>query len=252
MRRAIVLHHVAHEDCGRLAPLLTERGIAREDRLLYEGDAVPGVDACDLLIVMGGPMGVGDLHDPLFPFLPHEAELIRGRLARRLPTLGICLGAQLIAHGAGARVYPNRRVLVPGEPPQVVREVGWGEVRFINPGQEPVLAGLGESAMMLHWHGDTYDLPVGAVLLASTPLCPHQAFRIGNHAVALQFHAEVQAEQVRVWCDEDAAFVLKANGADGHSRLISDNERFGVASQVTRDRLLSNILDLLATSHPTA
>jgi GMP synthase (glutamine-hydrolysing) len=166
--------------------------------------------------------------------------------------MGICLGAQLIAHAAGARVYPNSRVLVPGEPPQVVREVGWGEVRFINPEREPVLSGLGASAMMLHWHGDTYDLPVGAVLLASTPQCPHQAFRIGSHAVALQFHAEVQAEQVRVWCDEDAAFVLKANGADGRSRLLSDNERFAVASQAARDRLLTNILDLLATSRPTA
>jgi len=251
MPRAIVLQHVAHEDCGRLARLLAERGFEREDRLLYEGDAVPRVDEAELLVVMGGPMGVGDLHDPLFPFLPLEAELIRARLANRLPILGICLGAQLIAHAAGARVYPNSRVLVPNEPPQVVREVGWGDVRLIDHEREPVLRGLGSSAMMLHWHGDTYDLPVGAVLLASTPHCPNQAFRIGNYAVALQFHCEVQAEQVRVWLDEDAAFVLKANGADGRSRLLSDNERFAVSSQAARDRLLNNILDLLIPARPT-
>src|SRR6185369_11804775 len=105
--------------------------------------------------------------------------LLRDRLAGSAPVLGVCLGAQLMAHAAGARVYPNTRPGTPGQPPTRVYEVGWAPVDFLGVDREPALAGLSAREPMLHWHGDTYDLPRGAVLLASTPACPNQAFRLG-------------------------------------------------------------------------
>ena len=139
-------------------------------------------------------MGVGDAGNPKFPFLPQEIALLRKLLARDAPVLGICLGSQLLAAAAGARVYPNTRPGTDGKPVPV-REVGWGTIDLHNV-NEPALAGLPAQPLVLHWHGDTYDLPPGAVHLASTPVCRHQAFRIGRRPFGLQFHPELERETI--------------------------------------------------------
>jgi GMP synthase (glutamine-hydrolysing) len=148
---------------------------------------------CAGLVVMGGPMAV---YEPeRNPWMPGERRLIAAALAADLPLLGMCLGAQLLAQAAGARVYPGERP----------KEIGWSQVNMSVPGQADPVSGhlldsVGSSfATVFQWHGDTFDLPAGAALLASSPLYPHQAFRVGRAAYGFQFHFEVTDAIVRDW-----------------------------------------------------
>jgi GMP synthase-like glutamine amidotransferase len=240
---AIVLQHTPTEGPERVATLLAERGIPCDVRALHAGAPVPDVIGRDqLLIVMGGPMGVGDVGDPRYPFLASEIALLRRLIARGAPVLGICLGSQLLAAAAGARVYPNMRPGPDGKP-VAAREVGWGPIDLHNV-TEPALAGLPAQPLVVHWHGDTYDLPPGAVHLASTPVCRHQAFRIGR-AFGLQFHPELERETIAVWVREDADFVSGALGPEGGTRILADTDRLYVAARPIWDRFLGNILALM-------
>jgi GMP synthase (glutamine-hydrolysing) len=240
MRRALVLEHVPHEGPARVGQALTRAGFELDRRALHAGAAVPAsLDGAELLVVMGGPMGVEDLGDPRYPFLGAELELLRTAVTRDFPTLGICLGSQLLAAAAGARVYPNRV----GDPPRSHREVGWGAVHFTRtPSEEPVLAGLDPAEIVLHWHGDTYDLPAGAVLLASTLECEHQMFRLGRRQFGLQFHIELEGPDVERWLAADPDYVRSALGPAGVERIRRDTERFLPRYRERGDRLLQQIL----------
>jgi GMP synthase (glutamine-hydrolysing) len=243
--RALVLQHTPTEGPERVAVLLARRDIPCDIRAVYRGEPVPADLAEDeLLIVMGGPMGVADAPDPRYAFLAQEIALLRRLSARDAPVLGICLGAQLLAAAAGARVYPMSR---PGPDGRAApaREVGWGPVDFVTAPSEALLAGIGGRALMLHWHGDTFDLPPGAVHLASTAFCPNQAFGLGRRQFAIQFHCELEADTIAVWVREDAEFVRAAHGDEGGARILADTTRHYTAAQAVWDRLLDNILDAM-------
>jgi GMP synthase (glutamine-hydrolysing) len=188
MRSAVAIRHVAFEDSGLLAPLLAEAGFgvsycdAPTDDL-----GAASIAEADLLIVLGGPIGVYETE--AYPFLAREIALLERRLSKNLPTLGICLGSQLMARALGARVYAGP-----------MKEIGWGTVALTGAGQESCLKPLGEEhAKVLHWHGDTFDLPQGAVRLASSAIYENQAFAFGNRALALQFHLETEPRQLETW-----------------------------------------------------
>ncbi len=188
--QAVVLSHLTFEDVGSLEPELLRRGftIGTIDVATAQFP-VSAVQEADLLVVMGGPIGVYEADD--YPFLTAEVEAFRRRLAARKPTLGICLGAQLMAAALGARVFPGDRG----------SEIGWSALQPAtgSPAPEwfaPLLAG---NLAVLHWHGDTFDLPEGAQLLASTKLYLNQAFVLENFALALQFHPEVTERSLERW-----------------------------------------------------
>ncbi len=189
-RRALVLSHVAFEDLGSLEAPLLERGFQIESVLAAEARfPLPQAKSCDLLIVLGGPIGVYEQQD--YPFLTDEIACIRERLAARKPILGICLGAQMMAAALGARVYPGGNGA----------EIGWFPLQAA-PGSKtpawfkPLLA---DGLSVFHWHGDTFDLPAGARHLAKTERYAHQAFSIEDLALGLQFHPEVSAECLESW-----------------------------------------------------
>jgi GMP synthase-like glutamine amidotransferase len=195
----------------------------------------------DALLVLGGSMGVGDSGDPRYPFLGPEIALLERAVARDFPTLGVCLGAQLLARGAGARIYPNQ----PGD--ALVREVGWGAVHFMaNAAEEPVLAGLDSAEMMLHWHGDTFDLPRGATLLASTLHCENQMFRLGTRLFGIQFHPEIDEADLEVWIREDAEYIEGALGPTGAARIAADTKRFMPRFRERGDRMLDNLVRVMS------
>lgn len=242
MKRAIVLQHLDREGPGYIAELCTRRGLAIEALCLDRGAQVPRrLEAGDILIVMGGSMGVADVENPQFPFLSQELTLLRTVLAAEQPVLGICLGSQLLAAAAGSRVYPNRRADANGNM-QAAREVGFGEVRLLGREREPALAGLPERLPVLHWHGDTFDLPAAAVHLAESDLCANQAFRIGGRAYGLQFHIETDPNLVRRWADEDAEFARSALGPDGPAVIAAAAELKAPAMRETGEVLIDNIL----------
>jgi GMP synthase (glutamine-hydrolysing) len=245
IKTAVVLQHTPTEGPGRLAGLLAEQGITVSCRQVFAGESVPGdIDDEALLVVMGGPMGVGDVDDRRYGFLRREIDLLGRMVADDRPVLGICLGAQLLAAGGGAAVYPNRRRDGYGRW-SVVREVGWGPVDFLGVDREPALAGLRPQEQMLHWHGDTFDLPPGAVHLASTPHCPHQAFRLGTRQFGLQFHCELDADSIGLWVREDAVFVRLANGPGGARQIMTDTAAIFPDARPVWDQLLRNIVGVL-------
>lgn len=186
MTACIALRHVPFESTGLLGEVLARRNVNL--RVIDVPEAgVPSADArdADLLVILGGPIGVGDASE--YPFLRDELDVIALRLSRGRPTLGICLGAQLIAAAAGARVYPG-----------TAKEIGWSKLTLAEDVVENPLSPV-RTLPVLHWHGDTYDLPADAELLASTAVTPNQAYRIGKHTVGLQFHLEVEAPALESW-----------------------------------------------------
>ena len=200
MRRAVVIQHVSFEDLGTLAPAL--RAADFSIQLLQAGvDDLTQLEsaACDLLIVLGGPIGVYE--QQAYPWLSDELIALRARLAARRATLGICLGAQLMAAALGAKVYPGRNG----------KEIGWSALIGSDaPADQPLAALLAPGVEVLHWHGDTFDLPVGVTHLAGTPRYSNQAFAIEDFALALQFHAEVTAKGLERWYIGHAAELAQA------------------------------------------
>ncbi|HSI59693.1 MAG TPA: glutamine amidotransferase [Ideonella sp.] len=182
----LVIQHLAFEDLGSFAPVLRQHGY----RLDIRQAGVQPVSAdewatADLVVVLGGPIGVGDVGG--YPWLADQIVQLGRRLQQRRPVLGVCLGAQLIAAALGARVHPAG-----------AKEIGWAPLQLTPQGQHSPLRHLAQTPV-LHWHGDTFELPPGAELLAATGLTPHQAFGIGRHALALQFHAEVDPAAMEAW-----------------------------------------------------
>jgi GMP synthase (glutamine-hydrolysing) len=185
---AIALRHVVYEDLGLLAPVLSAAGWDAAYRDTPRDDLDDAaIDKADLLIVLGGPFGAYETAS--YPFLAKEIGILERRLAQNRPTLGICLGAQLMAAALGGRVYPGP-----------VKEIGWGRVDLTEAGRQSCLGPLADaSAEVVHWHGDTFDLPEGAVRLASNANYQNQAFAFGPDALALQFHMEADAVTLEKW-----------------------------------------------------
>jgi GMP synthase (glutamine-hydrolysing) len=243
--RCIVLQHASTEGPQRLGELLEEMGVAVAVCALDRGQPVPRDLPDEVpLVVMGGALGVGDIGAPDHPYLADEVALLRERLNADAPVLGVCLGAQLLAHAAGARVYPNSRPGPAGGAPIRIYEVGWAPVDLLA-GDEPVLSGLGQQEMMFHWHGDAFELPRGAVRLAATPDCPNQAFRLGRHAFGVQFHPEMHAPVIESWLEADADYVERACGPGGAERIRAEIPRHFPAYATARDRLLRNLVRAL-------
>lgn len=188
MKKLLVCQHVAYEPLGTLDPLFRKSGF----RIRYvnfgrQPDAQPSITGYDGLVILGGPMNVDETAQ--HPHLNHEVEMIRQALQRNIPILGICLGAQLIAKALGARVTKNR-----------VKEIGWYDVALTREGKsDPVLKHFQPVEKIFQWHGDTFDIPAGAVHLVSSPLCANQAFRYGERVYALQFHLEVDERMIERW-----------------------------------------------------
>jgi GMP synthase-like glutamine amidotransferase len=176
---------------GSLGGALAAAGLAVRPFDLFESvpDRLPWSEAAGL-IVLGGTMSAND--GDRFPFLVAELDWIRAAVHRHVPMLGICLGAQLLAKALGAAVYRNAQP-----------EIGWYQVDLLPVAAEDRLfRGRSLRETVFHWHGDTFDLPAGAVHLARSPLCPHQAFRCGATAYGLQFHVEMAPDLMDLWLRE--------------------------------------------------
>jgi GMP synthase-like glutamine amidotransferase len=189
MPRVLAFRHVPFEGLGRIEPELLSHGIEFDYADLYASEPPASPADYDGLIFLGGPMSVNDD----LAFLRREEDYIRKAIDRGIPILGVCLGAQLVAHALGAQVRRNG-----------VKEIGWYEVLLTPAGRDdPVFAAFRESETVFHWHGETFDLPPGAELLASSDRCRNQAFRIGKTLYGIQFHLEVTPAMIAAWCLED-------------------------------------------------
>jgi GMP synthase (glutamine-hydrolysing) len=184
-RQACVIRHLAFEDLGSFAAVLSAAGFDLSVMDAGVDELFEPIVQSDLVVVLGGPIGVYE--QDRYPFLVDERRALVQRLRAGLPTLGICLGAQLMAAALGARVYPGGR-----------KEVGLSPIELTPAGAASCLSKL-EGQPVLHWHGDTFDLPEGAERLASTALYANQAFSVGPNVLALQFHPELDARRFEQW-----------------------------------------------------
>jgi GMP synthase (glutamine-hydrolysing) len=224
------VRHVNFEDLGIFADTFVRQGYS----ICYFDVGVNDlarIDAHDstILVVLGGPIGAYETEQ--YPFLRDELRLIETHLHHGIPTLGICLGAQLIARALGADVYPGQQ-----------KELGWAKIKLSSLAAESAVRHF-ENVPVLHWHGDTFDLPTGAELLASTELFPNQAFSVGRNVLAFQFHPELSPMTFERWLIGHVVEIAAMKGVTV-AGLRSDTARFAGVSAECGKRCLS---DWLAT-----
>lgn len=192
------LTHVPFEDAANIAGWANARGHRLNYTRLYLNEPLPALDAVDLLAVMGGPMNVDELD--AYPWLAAEKQFIRQAVDAGRKIIGVCLGAQLIVSALGAPVTPNPH-----------KEIGWHPVTLTEDGTNvPLLSDLPRNLNVFHWHGDTFALPPGAVHLAASDACAHQAFLYGTHVLALQFHLEYTPESIEKMLTHCARDIVEA------------------------------------------
>jgi GMP synthase (glutamine-hydrolysing) len=226
----IVLRHVPYEGPGLIEDMLEGRGLPYRIIDVPEEGVPLGAAGFTGIVSMGGPMSVNDGTMEI----EKEKGLLLEAKGRGIPILGVCLGAQIIASAMGARIYA-------GDQP----EVGWGEVTLTQSGMaDPLMAGVDQVLPVLHWHGDTFDLPEGAVNLASSDKFENQAFRAGTNIYGIQFHLEIDEEMVREWVamdlEEENGIVSEPGEILDDVKLYLDQVRF-VGSFV-----IGRFLDLVA------
>jgi GMP synthase (glutamine-hydrolysing) len=226
MKTALAIRHLPYEDLGAFGPALAQRGFA----LRYADAGQPLLDERQesLVIVLGGPIGANDVET--YPFLAAELALIERRLKRGAPTMGVCLGAQMIAKVIGAKVYPAK-----------AREIGVAPIRLTPAGRDGCLAPFADDPLALHWHGDTFDLPRGSELLASTDICENQAFAFGPNVVGFQFHPEATPAGFERWLIGNSA-ELAAAGIDPRT-IRADMVRHGAALAAKGAEVLHRWID---------
>ena len=202
MSDVLILQHVRPEPPGTIAEALSAQGVSHRTVRVYRDEPVPDRLDADGLVVMGGPMGVGDLDDR--PHLARECALIEEALDDDRPLLGVCLGSQLLAHVLGADVHAAPR-----------KEIGWGDVALTDAAAaDPLFEDVDAPFTAFHWHGDVFELPTGATRLAHTAQTEHQAFRYGDRAYGLLFHLEVTPKTV-AWMTNAFQDELADEGLDG-------------------------------------
>ena len=242
MSRLLVLQHLERERPGLFLKTAEEWGFSIFTFRLYLGDSLPALEKGDLLLVLGGPMGIRDIGTELYPWLTDEVALIKEAMNQGVGIIGVCLGAQLLAYAAGGDV----EVLVEGESLQPWAEIGWHNVFTSSLENNHLLSTLiGNSFSALHWHGDRILLPTTAELIASSCRCKEQLFSISSLAFGIQFHVEIDDEMVNTWISEDKVFISSALGANGQSFLKQQQKEFGHKTLESRLEFLNKLFDLL-------
>jgi GMP synthase-like glutamine amidotransferase len=205
--RAHYLQHVPFEGLGSIGDWLRERGATVSATRFFEHAVLPAVRDIDLLVIMGGPMSAND--ESVFPWLVAEKRFIRQAIDAGKPVVGICLGAQLIANALGARVYPA-----------VEKEIGWFPVRGVAAGAGGMGFAFPAEILAFHWHGETFDLPDGAVHLARSAACEHQAFQLGRRVIGLQFHLETTPESARALVENCRDELMPSRYVQSEARIL--------------------------------
>jgi len=229
----LIVKHIDIEGPGTLGDFLKARGEAYRTVELGAGEKLlsdPGIFKG--VVVLGGPMNVDE--EDRYPFLKPENEFIQKVLKANIPFLGICLGSQLLAKAAGARVVRSP-----------VKEIGWYKIQLTETGKkDPLFKGFRENDPIYHWHGDMFQVPVRGQLLAEAQGCPHQALKVGDRAYGLQFHVEVTDRSIKEWCDEYSAADLP--GRLEHARsMMEDYWKHKKAFDRQAEVLYNNFLSIM-------
>jgi GMP synthase-like glutamine amidotransferase len=231
--KGLIIKHIDIEGPGRLGEFLSSKGILPDVIELENGDHLPRKpDNYRFIIILGGPMNVYE--EDKFPYLRDEDRLIKDAIERGVPILGICLGAQLIAKAAGAKVLANP-----------VKEIGWYNVQLTKEGMEdPLFRGLDREFSVFQWHGDTFFIPEGGVMLAGSILCKSQAFRYRS-AYGLQFHLEVTEGMIKEWIGSYQGELDSLKDIIDPARIIGETPKEMPAYTKNSKTIFKNLGDIL-------
>jgi GMP synthase (glutamine-hydrolysing) len=219
------IQHVAFEDLGSLEDVFYQLGFRVRYFEAGIDDLTKAFQYEGLTIILGGPIGVYETQD--YPFLQNEIDLLKVRLEKNLPTLGICLGAQLIASVLGAKVSQGS-----------CKEIGWSQLQF--PSNDNNILSPLTNTSVLHWHGDTFDLPENSTLLASSDLYPNQAFQLGTNILALQFHIEAEENLMEKWLIGHTSELRQAQ--INIPQLRADNQKYAPLLVHPAQQVLENFM----------
>jgi GMP synthase-like glutamine amidotransferase len=243
--RALVVQNVAIEGPGLLQPAMEKEGWQLDIRVMDQpGAHLPAsLDGYGAMVILGGPMNVYE--EESYPYLRQVDQLIKEAIQKSLPVLGICLGGQLIAKALGAPVVRNP-----------VPEIGWYKLRLTADGlKSPLFAGLPEEFFVFQWHGDTFALPSGVSHLAASEDCVNQAFSLGRHIFALQFHLEVNPEIINTWVEAYADELEEYGGPGAAGRLVQETAAVWEEYRQVAGQFLTNWMAILSghgtAPHPT-
>ena len=229
----LIIKHIDIEGPGTLGDFLKSQGEPFQTIELGAGEPLPvSPSIFKAVIVLGGPMNVDE--EDRFPFLKPENEFIQKVLKADIPYLGICLGAQLLAKAAGAKVVKSP-----------IKEIGWYQIELTTDGKkDPLFNGFRESDPVYHWHGDMFQIPSNGKLLAQAQGCPHQALSVGRNAYGLQFHVEVTDKSIKEWCEKYCANDLPGRPQLAQS-MMDGYWKYKKTFDVQAQRMYQNFLGII-------
>ena len=240
MKKLLVLKNIEREGPGLFLKIAKEKGFLPEIYNLSLGEKLPEAKKDDLILIMGGPMGVRDIDNEKYFWLREEIDFLKRAIGNQISIIGVCLGAQLIAHILGGKIERLKDQSNKENKP----ELGWSEISSIDEKcNEEISLRIKEPLRVLHWHGDRIILPPQAQLLASSTRCREQLFKVGELIYGLQFHVETEGSMTSDWIKEDKKFIISRLGKNGQKILKNQCIKFELSTLNERILFIKKLLD---------
>ena len=249
MKKLLVLKNIEREGPGLFLKIAKEKGFLPEIYNLYLGEKLPEPKKDDLILIMGGPMSVRDINNEKYFWLREETYFLKRAIENQISIIGVCLGAQLLAHVLGGKIERLKDESNKENKP----ELGWSEISSIEEkSNEKISLSIKGPLKVLHWHGDRIILPPQAKLLASSTRCREQLFKVGESIYGLQFHVETEGEMTSDWIKNDKKFIISGLGKKGQKILKNQCCKFESSTLNERilfiNKILENIIEHKKTS----
>ena len=249
MKKLLVLQNIEREGPGLFLKIAKKKGFLPEIYNLSLGEKLPEPKKDDLILIMGGPMGVRDIDNKKYFWLRKETDFIKKAIDNQISIIGVCLGAQLIAHILGGKIERLKDQSNKENKP----ELGWSEISSIDEKcNEEISLRIKEPLRVLHWHGDRIILPPQAQLLASSTRCREQLFKVGELIYGLQFHVETEGSMTSDWIKEDKKFIISGLGKNGQKILKNQCIKFELSTLNERILFIKKLLDKIIEHKKTS
>ena len=249
MKKLLVLKNTEREGPGLFVKIAKEKGFIPKIYNLSLGEKLPEAKKDDLILIMGGPMGVRDIDNEKYFWLREEIDFLKRAIGNQISIIGVCLGAQLIAHISGGKIERLKDDSNKGNKP----ELGWSEISSIeDESNEEISLRIKEPLRVLHWHGDRIILPPQAELLASSTRCREQLFKVGELMYGLQFHVETEGLMTSDWIKNDKKFIISGLGKNGQKILKNQCSKFESSTLDERILFIKKILDKIIEHKKTS
>jgi len=249
LKKLLVLKNIEREGPGLFLKIAIEKGFLPEIYNLSLGEKLPEANKDDLILIMGGPMSVRDINNEKYFWLREETDFLKSAIENQISIIGVCLGAQLLAHIFGGKIVRLKDESNKEDKP----ELGWSEISSIDDkSNNEISLIIKEPLRVLHWHGDRIILPPQAQLLASSTRCREQFFKVGELVYGLQFHVETEGLMTSDWIKNDKKFIISGLGKNGQNILKNQCYKFEASSLNGRISFIKKLLDKIIEHKKTS